>query len=93
MRVYDVEELKATLKLFEDDTADVSPMTRGRAFEIAKHLMRREIRRMENGEEIEEALCRTPKMYLVEERNRVYKEGWADGTKALMEVMTRCFTG
>ena len=93
MRVYDVEELKETLKLLEGDTDIVSPMARGRAFEIAKYLMRQEIKRMENGEEIEEALCREPKMYLVEERKRVYKEGWADGTKALLEVMTRCFTG
>lgn len=57
MRAYDAEELKATLRVFEGDIAIESPMVRGRAFEIARHLIKREIEREENGEEIEKVLC------------------------------------
>lgn len=95
MRAWDVNELKATLKVFEDPTVIIDPMSRARAYNIASALIKREIERWETGEEIDDALT---KAVLIDEPaaqsistqvidaawEQGYNVGWRKGAKAIM---------
>lgn len=85
IRIFDIRELEEVEKYFAGNSVEAPP-------EYAKEIAAQAIRAMiEN--QLTAKLTRLSPTEEEQIRKVGFNEGWADGTKALLEVMTGCFTG